>query len=114
MSAFCLYGSANNATFFTTVCSQDINLPISRGADFFFDVRSSRPFQKLAASSSVIFAAGFIISAALGATGREYRVCGALVCMFLLSATVHFLAGVGLLLVESDEYATIWFLTPQV
>ncbi len=70
-----------------------LELPQERGVDYIFDESVEWPFAIMISCNSLIFAAGFAISAVLGAIGRETFVAAVLVATFLTSTVMRVVSG---------------------
>jgi len=114
VAEICFYGGTLDGAAMRNICKKNLGVPISRGADYYYDRSLPKQFGLFSTTTSIIFAAGFLISAWLGSTGSESNVRFVLVTMFLLSAMVHFLSGLGLLLTEEISFTYYWLITPQV
>jgi hypothetical protein len=93
-----------------------LELPVQRGVDYIFDESFEWPFAIMIACNSLIFAAGFAISAVLGAIGRETGVSVVLVGTFLTSTVMRVVSGLAFFYLNGNWIVSFRVLmtTPQV
>ena len=92
------------------------DLPIQRGVDYIFDESVEWPFAVMVSCNSLIFAAGFAMSVALGAVGRETSVSAVLVATFLTSTVMRIICGLAFFYLNGNWTVSFRVLmaTPQV